>query len=247
MSPRPDRTVVGPLSVRAEECACPFRGDRASTPSRWRTSKGSQSAGSDRGQPSPAGSQAGLHPGRPRPRSAKCRRKGHGLRSVLFGTNGTATSWIALIALRPNVTRLWRYCSSTTRDVSNDQESVGAWSATSSSIVVFGQSAFCPQAPPEIYWLGTPVGDYLLTIHADSILAPFALEKLSMMATQTGTAIVCSAELGHDASETITSPVGTYVPGLFAKAGSARDFCCLPQVFARVSISGRRRRRHRRR
>jgi hypothetical protein len=76
-------------------------------------------------------------------------------------------------------------------------------------------------------------GDYLLTIDADSILAPLALEKLSAMAAHTGTAIVCSPELAHDTSETITGPVGTYVPGLIREGRSARGFLLVSLKFWR--------------
>jgi O-antigen biosynthesis protein len=76
-------------------------------------------------------------------------------------------------------------------------------------------------------------GDYLLTIDADSILAPFALEKLSAMAAYAGTAIVCSPELAHDTSETITGPVGTYIPGLIREGRSARGFLLVSLKFWR--------------
>ena len=119
------------------------------------------------------------------------------------------------------------------RDVSNGQESVVAWSATFQQYRCLRPERVLSTGAARNLLAGHAGGDYLLTIDADSILAPFALEKLSMMATDTGTAIVCSAELRHDTSETITSPVGTYVPGLIREGGSARGFLLVSLKFLR--------------
>jgi hypothetical protein len=119
------------------------------------------------------------------------------------------------------------------RDVSNGQESEFAWSATFPQYRCLRPERVLSTGAARNLLAEHAGGDYLLTIDADSILAPFALEKLSMMATHTGTAIVCSAELGHDTSETITSPVGTYVPGLIREGRSARGFLLVSLKFLR--------------
>jgi hypothetical protein len=119
------------------------------------------------------------------------------------------------------------------REVSNGQESVVAWSATFQQYRCLRPERVLSTGAARNLLAGHAGGDYLLTIDADSILAPFALEKLSMMATDTGTAIVCSAELRHDTSETITGPVGTYVPGLIREGGNARGFLLVSLKFLR--------------
>ena len=119
------------------------------------------------------------------------------------------------------------------RDVSNAQESVVALSATFQQYRCLRPERVLSTGAARNLLAGHAGGDYLLTIDAETILAPFALEKLSMMATHTGTAIVCSAELGHATSETITSPVGTYVPGLIREGGSARGFLLVSLKFLR--------------
>jgi hypothetical protein len=53
------------------------------------------------------------------------------------------------------------------------------------------------------------------------------------MAAHTGTAIVCSPELAHDTSETLTGPVGTYIPGLIREGRNASGFLLVSLKFSR--------------
>src|SRR4030095_251275 len=68
------------------------------------------------------------------------------------------------------------------RDVSNGQESVVALSATLQRYRCLRPERVLSAGAARNLLAEHADGDYLLTIDADSILAPFALEKISMMA-----------------------------------------------------------------
>ena len=119
------------------------------------------------------------------------------------------------------------------RDVSNGQESMVAWPAIFEQYRCLRPERVLSTGAARNLLAGHADGDYLLTIDADSILAPFALEKLSAMAAHTGAAVVCSPELAHDTNKTITGPVGTYVPGLIREGRSASGFLLVSLKFLR--------------
>ena len=68
------------------------------------------------------------------------------------------------------------------RDVSNGQESMVAWPAIFQQYRCLRPERVLSTGAARNLLAGHAGGDYLLTIDADSILAPFALEKLSAMA-----------------------------------------------------------------
>jgi glycosyltransferase involved in cell wall biosynthesis/SAM-dependent methyltransferase len=76
-------------------------------------------------------------------------------------------------------------------------------------------------------------GDYILTIDADSILVPFAVEKLVTMAIRTEAAVVSAPELGSDPAEPIAGPAGAYIPGLIRGADSGKGFSLVSIQFVR--------------
>jgi glycosyltransferase involved in cell wall biosynthesis len=119
------------------------------------------------------------------------------------------------------------------REVSNGQERVASWAAIFQEFHCLRPERVLSTGAARNLLAGRAGGDYLLTIDADSILAPFALEKLSAMAAYAGTVIVCSPELAHDTSETITGPFGTYVPGLIREGRSANGFLLVSLKFLR--------------
>jgi glycosyltransferase involved in cell wall biosynthesis len=80
---------------------------------------------------------------------------------------------------------------------------------------------------------GRADGDYLLIIDADSVLVPFAVEKLVTVAIHTKAAVVSAPEVGGGPTEAVAGPARTYIAGLFREADSGKGFSLVSIQFLR--------------